>query len=172
MALGQQRKKTYLSINHGKIVRGTGENKEFFSFVEGNLKGIYLRNSFFGNEEVKRWYIDIQDGEELYSLCLPFSSGAFKSIILALASYEGLTKSTRVTIRPYEGGNGYTKVVVLCDGTKMDWITKQLPPQEVVTIGTTQVRDDSKQMETIISFCEIIKTRLRENIPHKRESEL
>ena len=91
----------------------------------------------------------------------PYSSGVFKSIILSLASYENLTTSTPVRIEPYEGRNGYTKVVVYADGIKLDWITKQLPPQEIVTIGGRQVKDDTKQMEYISSLCTTIRERIR-----------
>ena len=75
--------------------------------------------------------------------------------------YETLTASTLVRIEPYEGSNGYTKVVVSLDGVKCDWITKQLPPRETVTIGGRTVTDDTKQMELIISFVDKVKERIR-----------
>ena len=165
MALGQhqQERKTYLSINHGKVVQGTGESKQLFSYVDGTIQAIYTKRSTFGSEVVTRWYIDLRDGAELYSLCLPYSSGVFKSIILSLAAYRELTASTPVRIEPYEGRNGYTKVVVYADGVKLDWITKQLPSQEIVTIGGKQVKDDSKQMEYISSLCATITERIKKN---------
>lgn len=91
------------------------------------------------------------------------SSGVFKSIILALASDEALSSSTPVRIEPYEGRNGYTKVVVYSEGVKLDWVTKQLPEQEVVLVGGKQVRDDSKQMELITSLCATIIERIAGN---------
>ena len=100
---------------------------------------------------------------KLYSLCLPYSSGVFKSIILSLAADRELTASTPVRIEPYEGRNGYTKVVVYASGVKLDWITKQLPPQETITIGGRQVKDDSKQMEFITSLVQTIQGRLNKN---------
>lgn len=121
--------KVYLSINHGKVVKGSGAAKEEYSYIDGTIEAIYTKRSTFGNEEVVRWFMDIRDGGELYSLCLPYSSGVFKSIVLALASDEALNSSTPVRIEPYEGKNGYTKVVVYSDGIKLDWIVKQLPPQ-------------------------------------------
>ena len=165
MALGQhqQESKKYLSINHGKVVQGTGEGKQLFSYVDGTIQAIYTKRSTFGSEVVTRWYIDLRDGAELYSLCLPYSSGVFKSIILSLAAYRELTASTPVRIEPYEGRNGYTNVVVYADGVKLDWITKQLPSQEIVTIGGKQVKDDSKQMEYISSLCATITDRIKKN---------
>ena len=157
----QQQRKTYLTINHGKVVQGSGEQRKLFSYVEGTLRNIYTKRSQFGKETVVRWFIELEDGAELYSLCLPYSSGVFKSIILSLAGYETLTASTLVRIEPYEGSNGYTKVVVSLDGVKCDWITKQLPPRETVTIGGRTVTDDTKQMELIISFVDKVKERIR-----------
>ncbi len=158
MALGQDnsRQKTYLSINHGKVIKGSGADKESYSYIDGFIEAIYTKRSTFGNEEVVRWFIDIRDGNDLYSLCLPYSSGVFKSIILALASDEALTSSTPVRIEPYEGKNGYTKVVVYADGVKLDWIVKQLPPQQTIKVGGKQVKDDSQQMEVICSYVDIV----------------
>ena len=163
--LGQneKQKKTYLTISNGKVVQGTRENKQYFSYVEGTIQAIYKRASTFDNGVVNRWYIDMRDEGELYSLCLPYSSGVFKSIILSLASATGLTASTMIRIKPYEGANGYTKVVVYADGVKLDWISKQLPAQEVVTIGEKQMKDDTKQMEYITSLCDKITERLNKN---------
>lgn len=164
MALGQrQERKTYLSITHGKVVQGTGDSKQYYTYIDGSIEAIYTKHSHFGGEDVVRWYIDMRDGEELYSLCLPYSSGVFKSIILSLAAMEDLTNSTPVRIEPYEGKNGYTKVIVFADGIKLDWITKQLPPQEIITIGGKQVKDDSKQMEYISSLCAKITERIKKN---------
>lgn len=166
MALGQNtaQKKRYLSINHGKVVEGSGDQRQSYSFVEGFIQAIYTKRSTFGGEVVTRWYIDIQDGAELYSLCLPYSSGVFKSIILALASDERLSTSTPVRVEPYEGKNGYTKVVVYSDGVKLDWVTKQLPPEETVNVGGRSVKDDSKRMEFICSLCARVQERLQKNV--------
>lgn len=163
MALGQQQqeRKTYLSISHGKVVQGTGESRQLFSYVDGSIEAIYTKRSNFGGEVVVRWYIDLRDGADLYSLCLPYSSGVFKSIILSLAAYTELTASTPVRIEPYEGRNGFTKVVVYADGVKLDWITKQLPPQDIVTIGGKQIKDDTKQMEFISSLVQTIQGRVQ-----------
>lgn len=162
MALGQNdnRRKIYLSINHGKVIKGSGVAKEEYSYIDGTIEAIYTKRSTFGNEEVVRWFMDIRDGDELYSLCLPYSSGVFKSIVLALASDEALTSSTPVRIEPYEGRNGYTKVVVYSDGVKLDWITKQLPPQKTIKVGGKQIRDDSEQMKLICSFVDILRKRI------------
>lgn len=163
---GRGGKRTYLSINHGKVIKSNvNGSKEVFSSVDGTLETIYSKKSVFGSEEVVRWFIDLRDGEELYSLCLPYASGTFKSIILALASDQSLSPSSMVRIEPYEGSNGYTKIKVWSDGAKLDWITKQLPEVPTRTIGGKTIKDDSKRMEYIISLVNTINKRLnrREN---------
>lgn len=153
-------RKIYLSINHGKVVQGTGADKQLYSYVDGTIEAIYQKRSTFGKEVVVRWYIDLRDGADLYSLCLPYSSGVFKSIVLSLASDEALSSSTPVRIEPYEGRNGYTKVVVYSDGVKLDWVTKQLPEQETVSVGGRTIKDDTKQMEYIVSIVNQITERI------------
>lgn len=163
MALGQntQERKTYLSISNGKVVQGKGEDKQLFSFVEGTLEEIYTRQTSFGGEYVVRWYIDLRDGADLYSLCFPFSSGVFKSIVLSLAASETLTASTTIKIEPYEGRNGFTRVAVFADGAKLGWVTKELPPLQIVTIGGKQIKDDTKRMEFISSLVGRIQNKVR-----------
>lgn len=156
-------KRVYLSIGNGKVTRGSGNEKESFSFVEGIIAAIYSKRSTFGSEVVTRWFIELRDGEELYSICLPYSSGVFKSIILSLASDTELSAYSPVRIEPYLGRNGYTKVVVYSNGTKQDWVTKQLPPTETVEVGGKLIKDDSKQMQLINTLVEVIRQRLCDN---------
>lgn len=156
-------KRDYLSINHGKVVKGSGAAKEEYSYIEGIINAIYTKRSTFGSETVTRWYMDMRDGEETYTLCLPYSSGVFKSIVLALASDEELTRFTPVRIEPYEGNNGYTKVVVYSNGIKRDWVTKQLPPTKSINVGGKVVKDDSEQMKFICSLVNTIQQRIYTN---------
>lgn len=153
-------KRDYLSINHGKVIKGSGAAKEEYSYIEGIINAIYTKRSTFGSETVTRWYMDMRDGEETYTLCLPYSSGVFKSIVLALASDEELTRFTPVRIEPYEGNNGYTKVVVYSNGIKRDWVTKQLPPTKSINVGGKAVKDDSDQMKFICSLVNTIQQRI------------
>lgn len=112
----EKTRKSYLSINGGKVIidRGNGK-KESFSFVEGVIEGIYQKERNFNGENVNRWYLDLRDGTEIYSICFPYNSGVFKSIILALASDEALDSSTPIRLEPYERNN-YTKIKVYSDG--------------------------------------------------------
>lgn len=164
MGLGKteavQTKKHYLSINNGKVIIDKGQGrKESFGFVEGYMEGIYTQKRNFGGEEVTRWFIDLRDGTDIYSICLPYSSGVFKSIILALASDEALNSSTPIRIEPYER-NGFTKVIVYAEGTKLDWLTKELPPLKEVKVGAKVVKDDTERMIFICNLCNTINKRL------------
>ena len=167
MALGQKTERRYLSISHGKVFEGTGNDRRQYDFISGNIEAIFTRTAHFGGEEVVRWHIHIKDGKEFYSLCLPYNSGVFKSIILCLASCHNLTKNTPVVIEPYEGRNGYTKVVVTAGGERLDWVIKQLPEAETVQVGGKAVKDTSKQMRLISSYCDQIRARLGGNAEAK-----
>ncbi len=164
MALGHldqdTKRKIYLSISHGKIVHHLqGGGEEYFKNVSGTLKNIELKERSFNGQKVPFWYLDIKDGTELYSVSLPFISGTFKSIILALASDEQLTGDTPIVIEPYER-NGYTKVCVYSDGVKLDWVTKELPPLKETVVGGKAYTDDTERMEFIKGIARKVKERI------------
>lgn len=156
----EQTRKSYLSINGGKVIidRGNGK-KESFAFVEGVLEGIYQKERTFNGESVNRWYMDLRDGTDIYSICFPYNSGVFKSIILALASDKNLSSSTPVRIEPYER-NGFTKVVVYSEGVKLDWVVKELPLVTEVMVGNRKIKDESKRMAFICELCNTIIERI------------
>lgn len=160
------RKKTYLNIKEGAIVRRTPEGtEERYSYVEGRLEAISQKERTFRGEVVVYWYIDLRDEDsgELYSLGFSYASNTFKSIILQLASKEGLEclkNGSIVRIEPYTK-NGYDKVQVWGEGVKLDWVSKQLPPIEETTIGGRRIKDDSKRMAYISSLAEQVKSSLQ-----------
>ena len=164
MALGtidqDTKRKIYLSISHGKVVHYlSGGGVESFKNVEGRLQDISIKERTFNGKKTPFWYLDIKDGGELYSLSLPYVSGTFKSIILSIASYQSLSKETTILIEPYEKGN-YTKVVCYADGNKLDWVVKELPPLQEVTIGGKRYSDDTERM----NFIKEIASQVRERI--------
>ena len=164
--LGQRtepQKKIYLGVSQGSLIRSIKDgDRETFSYIDGTIEEIYRKERFFNGQPALFWYIDIRDGEELYSLSLPYSSGVFKSIILSLASDKSLNKLTPVRLEFYLGQNGYTKVQVFSEGIKLDWITKQLPTTEERMIGGKVIRDDTKRMEYISSLTDEINRRLKD----------
>lgn len=135
----------YLTIAKGRIVRTNEDgSKVFYTYVEGRLASIHSKERSFGKERVKYWYLDVQDGEELYSIGLPLYSGVLRSIILSLASEEELSSDTPLRIETYES-KGYTKASVYSEGVKLDWVTKQLPPVKELQIGGRIVKDESER---------------------------
>ena len=164
MALGtidqDTKRKIYLSISHGKVVHYlSGGRAENFKNVEGKLQDITIKERSFNGVKTPFWYLDIKDGGELYSISLPYVSGTFKSIILALASYQSLSKETTILIEPYEKGN-YTKVAVYADEKKLDWVVKELPPLKEVVVGGKTFSDDTERMEFIKKLASQVKERI------------
>ena len=114
----------------------------------------------FNGETVLYWYVDLRGEKgELYSISLPYKSGTFKSIVLALASETAIALST-VKIEPYKKGD-FTKVVVSSNGKRLDWVTKELPPVEELSIAGQRVKDDTRRMEYIESLVATINQRIR-----------
>jgi hypothetical protein len=166
----EERRKIYLNIKDGAIVRRTPEGEERYSYVSGVLDSITQKErTFRGNEVVLYWYLDLRDDEgELYSLGFPETSNTFKSIILQLASEEGLEsvrKRSKIKIEPYSR-NGYDKVQVYgIDFTRLSWVVKELPPIEEKIVGGRKYRDDSKRMELITSLTEKVISTLKDCDP-------
>lgn len=165
MALGslqqqqQPQQRKWLSIHHGVVELSENGQKQSYSFVEGRLLSIYRKTRNYRGEDVEKWFIDLKDEEgDLYSISFPYSSGTFKSIVLALASATDLTASTITKIQPYQKGN-YTNVRVFADGVKLDWITKELPPVEIVNLNGRTIKDEGKRMELITSLVASINER-------------
>ncbi len=164
MALGtidqDTKRKVFLSISKGKVVHYLqGGGVEQFKNVEGRLQDITIKERTFNGKRTPFWYMDIRDGAEIYSLSLPYVSGTFKSIILSLASVKSLSRETNVLIEPYLKGD-YTKVAVYADGTKLDWIVKELPPLKEVMVGSTKVVDDTERMDFIRRLASTVKERI------------
>lgn len=161
-----KRRKIYLNIKEGAIVRRTPDGaEERYSYVDGRLEAISQRERTFRGEVVLYWYLDLRDEEsgELYSLGFPYASNTFKSIILQLASKEGLESiigGSTLRIEPYSK-NGYDKVQVWGDGVKLDWVIKQLPPIDETTIGGRRIKDDTKRMAYITSLAKLIKSSIK-----------
>ena len=155
------RRKIYLNIKDGAIIKRTAQGEERYSYVEGRLERISQKErNFRGSEVVVYWYVDLRDTEsgDLYSLGFSFASNVFKSIVLQLASDEGLEavkNGSTLRIEPYSR-NGYDKVQVWGGGVKLDWVVRELPAIEETIVAGRKVRDDSKRMELISSLAEKI----------------
>ncbi len=167
MALGninaQQSNTKWLSIHHGKVELSYNGQKQLFGYVEGKLLSIFKKERNYNGEAVLKWFVNLRDDEgDLYSISFPYQSGTFKSIVLALASATDLTASTTIKIEPYQKGS-YTNVVVYADGAKLDWVVRQLPPVDYVTINGQRVKDEGKRMELITSYVDTINDRAKKS---------
>ncbi len=159
------RRKTYLNIKGGAIVKRTPQGEESYAYVDGRLERITTKQREFHGETVTYWYLDIRDVEngELYSLGFPWASNTFKSIILQLASETGLEcvkRGSTLRIEPYTR-NGYDKVQVWGEGIKLDWATKDLPPVTERVIGGRKVKDDTQRMNLIETLARSVASHLQ-----------
>lgn len=158
----QRRPRKWLSIHHGKVELSENGEKQYYSYVTGYLRSIYTAPRTYNGEQVTKWFIDLEDDEkDYYSISFPFNSGTLKSIVLALASAQDLTASTTIEIAPYQKGN-FTNVVVKADGVKLDWVTKDLPPVESLTINGRTVKDEGRRMAYISSLAQSINAKLKQ----------
>lgn len=162
MSLGTKHNKTFLNIREGKIIKKGPNGEETYTYVEGYLGAIYTREREFKGEQVKYWYIDLQEpsGGEIYSLSIPYTSGVAKSILNALASSDELGL---VRIEVYQSGD-YTKATVYNKGQRIPWKYPQLPPLEEIQIGGRTVKDDSKRMEFIEGIAREVADKINYNL--------
>ncbi len=159
-------KRTFLNLKEGKVVKKNEEGTlEEFSFIEGTLEGIELKDRTFRGEVVKYWYINLLDEKGIfYSLGFYYNSNSFKSIILSLASERGLKAivlDSPIRIEPYFH-NGYDKVKVYVGDDRLEWRTKELPPLEEVVVNGSTMKDSSKRMKFISSLVDMIDQAIKE----------
>ena len=161
MSLGKIDKRIWLTIDKGRVIHTENGERSLFSYVDGRLEDIYKCIRYIKGSHVPIWVINMRSEEgELYSISFSYSSGTFKSIILALASEEELTTDTFIRIEPYKKGQ-YTNVMIFSDGVKLDWVIKQLPPLRTVIVDGKPVKDDSERMRTIGGYVDLILKRLK-----------
>ena len=153
MSLGKQPYKTYLNLKRGKIYH----NETAYDYVEGYLKAIEAKERIFRDEIMKYWYIDIQaPGGDLYSLSMPYESGAAKSLFNSLATAENFNEL--IKIQAYNQDE-YTKIIVHSGGERLQW-KAPLPPLEEITVGSQTIKDSSKRMEFIVNLVNEINTKI------------
>ncbi|MCD8293676.1 MAG: hypothetical protein LUE27_00305 [Clostridia bacterium] len=151
---------TFLNIKDGAIVKRTPQGEERYTFVEGELTGITKRERTFHGEVVLYWYLVLHDktSPETYLLGFPYGSNVFKSLILQVASPEGMSSvklGIPIKIKPYTK-DGFDKVQVITNGKKLSWVTTELPPVRSMQIGEKVVRDDTERMRLICGYCKTI----------------
>lgn len=131
----------YLNIAHGRIELNQNGQKNYYTYVEGKLRGICSREREFRGETSKYYYLELVGDEgELYSIGFSENSGVLLSIVNSLASDETLSPSAMIRIETYEVG-GYTKVIVWSEGVKLDWLQRELPPIKTIDVGGKSYKD-------------------------------
>lgn len=154
MSLGIIQKPIYLNIKQGKIYQGEVP----YDYVQGRLKSIEMRDRDFRGEVVKYCYINLDSPTgELYSIALPYYSGVAVGVLNSLGSLSDVTQE--IKIQPYLYGE-YTRTAIYSQGEKLNWVYKELPPVEQVTVGDKTVKDSSKRMSLIEGIVNEINQRL------------
>lgn len=167
MLIKEEQKRTaentiFLNIKEGAIVRRTPKGEERYSSLLAKVTDIILVSRTFNKEQVNYWYINLQDEEgNTYSLGFAYSNNLFKSIILQLASVEGLeavSTNTPIKFSPYNR-NFYDKIQLYVGENKLAWAVPvtELPSVKEIELGGRKIKDDSERMEFIIKYVEKIK---------------
>ena len=155
----QTAEKIFLNFKDGKVVkRNNYEEEEHYSEVVGEVTGINLARRTFRGEQVSYWYLNLSDVADNYAVGFAYSNNLFKSIILQLASVEGLEaikRGEQLRFVPYQRG-GYDKVQIYAGEIKLSWNKEQLPPLKEVNTGAKVVKDDTERMDFIISLVDSI----------------
>jgi hypothetical protein len=156
---------TFLNIKEGAIVRRTAKGEERYSSLLARVTDIVLVNRTFNKEQVEYWYINLEDEEgSSYSLGFAYANNLFKSIILQLASEQGIEATrtqTPIKFSPYNR-NFYDKVQLYVGENKLAWVipVTELPEVKEIEVAGKRIKDDSARMELIKSYVEKIKIAL------------
>ncbi len=151
----RKRVPAYLNIREGCIIKkdieeGTVESYDAFTGIFGRIE---KRRRVIHGQSIDFWYITVSDPEagEAYELSMPYSSGIAKSIILCLASPEGLAAvgaEQPIRLATYLK-DGYTHASMSTAGAPLKWAYDTMPPLETIKVGGRLVKDDSKRMAFI-----------------------
>ena len=170
MALGNTIKTTYLSIVGDKIVKRTSANDPNgvqrknkngdtvyeipFDFVEGKIESIVVKDGDYG----KQWMIQMNDGEERFTLQLSYSGGFTKTFLQTVPNID-LTKSVKLVPYQKEVNGKKRSTLYVNQGGKesVRWaFTKDapngLPQMEQITIKGVLTWDDTKQLQFIEQY--------------------
>lgn len=104
MGLGNNSSKTFLGIREGKIVQRVPEGTKgalsrdltsgktvhelHFDYVQGILTGIRKRVTQYNGKDIESWQLDLQSGENTFSLEIGYDSGYATTLLNALANPE------------------------------------------------------------------------------------
>jgi hypothetical protein len=159
----------YLQISNGKLVRsfssptqksisrinkvGKEVNEEFYDSLTGYVKGISTKETEYG----KFWVINVNDGENDYTLSTNYSGGYAVSFLKAIPNAD-LSRVMTITPKIMVDGDKRNSVMFINQdgkGLKHYWTKDnpgQLPNLEKIKIKGKDTWDDTKRLEYLENF--------------------
>jgi hypothetical protein len=159
----------YLQISNGKLVRsfssptqksvsrtnkvGKEVHEEFYDSLTGYVKGISTKETEYG----KFWVINVNDGENDYTLSTNYSGGYAVSFLKAIPNAD-LSRVMTITPKIMVDGDKRNSVMFINQdgkGLKHYWTKDnpgQLPNLEKIKIKGKDTWDDSKRLEYLENF--------------------
>jgi hypothetical protein len=159
----------YLQISNGKLVRsfssptqksisrinkvGKEVNEEFYDSLTGYIKGISTKETEYG----KFWVINVNDGENDYTLSTNYSGGYAVSFLKAIPNAD-LSRVMTITPKIMVDGDKRNSVMFINQdgkGLKHYWTKDNpgnLPNLEKIKIKGKDTWDDTKRLEYLENF--------------------
>jgi hypothetical protein len=159
----------YLQISNGKLVRsfssptqksvsrtnkvGKEVHEEFYDSLTGYVKGISTKETEYG----KFWVINVNDGENDYTLSTNYSGGYAVSFLKAIPNAD-LSRVMTITPKIMVDGDKRNSVMFINQdgkGLKHYWTKDnpgQLPNLEKIKIKGKDTWDDTKRLEYLENF--------------------
>lgn len=174
MALGSNKPRTYLSVADGKITQNVPEgtpgaisrinanNKTVFElkhdYVSGIVTGIRIKENDFNGKKMKSWVLDLIDGDDSYSLEMPYDSSWAMTMFNAFANPEiDFTRPLKFNPWQKEEGGKKKRCLYVNQGENRDsiqWMfTKDepngLPPLVETMLKGEKVWDNYDRMQFV-----------------------
>jgi hypothetical protein len=159
----------YLQISNGKLVRsfssptqksvsrtnkvGKEVHEEFYDSLTGYVKGISTKETEYG----KFWVINVNDGENDYTLSTNYSGGYAVSFLKAIPNAD-LSRVMTITPKIMVDGDKRNSVMFINQdgkGLKHYWTKDNpghLPNLEKIKIKGKDTWDDTKRLEYLENF--------------------
>lgn len=159
----------FLQISNGKLVRsfssptqksisrinkvGKEVHEEFYDSLTGFIKGISTKETEYG----KFWVINVNDGENDYTLSTNYSGGYAVSFLKAIPNAD-LSRMMTITPKIMVDGDKRNSVMFINQegkGLKHYWTKDnpgELPNLEKIKIKGKDTWDDTKRLEYLESF--------------------
>ena len=193
MGLGIRSRTTYLQIVGDKVCRRVSKDTESaamrinknneevyelqYDFVRGKIESIETKEGKHG----KQWLIALFDGEEHFTLQLPYSGSMSKAFLMAFLNID-LAQSVKLSPSVKEiNGKKKSTLFVNQNDKGIKWaFTKDnpngLPPMEQISYKGVLQWDDSKQLifleQKLREKCKAYKNAAPDDIPDELHREM